>query len=1023
MTALGLRARARRAAANARDRPVRPATWLAAIANFGAWIYLTLMLLLGGWLVVVMVSTGWQPIVITGGSMQPTLRVGDVLLVEEHPVDLVGQRSVITFRSSDGDGLVTHRIREVLPEAQAYITKGDANPTPDTDLVRPADVVGIGRLVVPILGLPLVWAGTGNYAALAATLVVSCGAIVATAGSSLRSRRGRSPVTDRSSEMADRGIQRVRLLAGLMIAGQLYFSGNSDVPQWGPGRIELLALTVGTLVLVNVVSRAVRGGDGERAPTSLIVAELAADTIVAIALTALTGGRGIGWAFIALPIVEAAVRFRLAGALLHWIALTVVAVGARLWVLERVGAPLSTSISELEQLLDQFGVLLLVVIPGAYLTEQLVTDVLRQDRATTQAIERAQLLERVAETGYELSRLGSELFATMTRALTELGFDHAEAHLRLPSGDWRLLGSSDPSRNDALPAPGQPGSTLQPVDLETTEVIVDHRDPQLTEVLALQAHGLDAVVRLTVSSDEDRHVVIRAGSAAGNPPVGGCIDALRLLTGQAAVALQNNKLVTELQDVQIELEHQALHDALTGLPNRAQFLDRLRAGLADADDPQLRHAVMFMDLNGFKAVNDNLGHEAGDTLLVHVAQRLMATIGDRGLVARLGGDEFTVLLDPIDRPTAAIEVAHEIQEAMAAPFRLGSETVEVGGSVGIAFADPGLDDGEILRRADVAMYAAKTSGRNPRITTYHPSLDEDERRRGRLATEFKKALDREELRLVYQPLVSAAGGQIRGVEALLRWTHRELGPINTATILDLAELSERVESMMAWVFRRALLDVAGCRIPAGVEFTVAVNVSPSEFTSPRLIPIITEALATTGMPASSLVVELNERIITSGAASLANAERIVRLGVGLSLDDFGQGQTSLGHLRDLPISQLKLDRLLIGQAVEGETDRIILSSMIKLAHELHLTVVAEGIETADHQAIVTAAGADLLQGFGLYRPLELDQLRTVLAEQGLVATVVETESAPRPMPTHRPPPQHRGPLPAPVHRTRREGAS
>lgn len=966
----------------------RPERLALPAAGFVAWLYLSVVLILGIWLTVVMAVTGWKPVVITGGSMQPTLRVGDILLVEDHPDELIGQRSVITYEAGRSGGLVTHRVQEVLPESQAYVTKGDANPSVDTDTVRPGQVVGVAQLVVPALGLPVVWAQTGDWTALGALAVLSVGAIATALSTAARARKAIYAPSGRNSEMANRGIRRVRLLAGLMIVGTLYFDGADAADGgWGLDRNVVVLASAAVLLLVNLLS-GMLGRRGEQPPEWAVLAELGVDTLLAVPLIALSNGSGVVWAFIALPIVEAAVRFQLAGALLHWVVMTVLTVGARLYALEQADASLATTVDELERLLDELGILLLLVIPGAYLTEQLVSDVLHQDWATGQAVERAKRLERVAETGYELNRLGSELFATLTSSVTDLGFDYGDAHLLSPDGEWRLLAASHPHLERAMPPPGEPGSGLRPPDLALAEVIVDRDDPEVSEVLALQAHDLSLVTRLTVSTEEGRHVVVRAAVRAGSAARTGGIDAIRLLTGQAAVALQNRQLVTELQDVQVELARQAHHDALTGLPNRAQFLHRLHEGLAGASDPNRRHAVMFMDLNGFKGINDTLGHEAGDALLTGVAGRLTRAVGDAGMVARLGGDEFTVLLEPAADIAPAVAVADRIHEALEAPFQLGECSVSVSGSIGIAPAELGLSGGEILRRADVAMYAAKSSKQTPRTSQYHASLDDRERRRGRLSAEFKKALDRHELTLVYQPIV-AAGGQVRGVEALLRWTHRELGPVSTATILELAEVANRVDDLTAWIFNTALTDIAGCHIPSSQPFTVAVNVTPTELVSPRLITTVRESLAASGLPADSLIVELNERVASDGKASLASVQQMGALGIGLALDDFGEGRTSLGHLRNLPIGRLKLDRTLVQNATTGDADQVILSSVIRLAHDLDFVVVAEGIEKPTHLSTALAAGADLLQGFGLHRPMELDGLKRLLADQGLVATVVE----------------------------------
>ncbi|MGB5757869.1 MAG: bifunctional diguanylate cyclase/phosphodiesterase, partial [Acidimicrobiales bacterium] len=380
-----------------------------------------------------------------------------------------------------------------------------------------------------------------------------------------------------------------------------------------------------------------------------------------------------------------------------------------------------------------------------------------------------------------------------------------------------------------------------------------------------------------------------------------------------------------------------------------------------------------------------------------VGARLTGAVAHAGLVARLGGDEFTVLLEPLASPKEAVDLASSIHRALLEPLRLENGIVKVGASIGIAFAETGLSDSEILRRADAAMYAAKQSTDSLRVALYHPGLDEAERRRGRLAAEFKKALDQDELALHFQPLVSARTGRIEGVEALLRWTHRELGPVNTADILDLAEVSNRVDDLNAWIFQTALHAVAGCNIRPDASFFVAVNVSPVELDSDALVSNVHDALLLTGVPVSRVIIELSERIVATRGDAIPNVQRLIDIGVMLALDDFGEGRTSLAHLRGLPISQLKLDRLLVQQACTAEADRIILESVVALAHDLRFTVVAEGVEDDRHRAAVTAAGADLLQGYAIDRPMPIERLRPLLVRDGLTTTVLP---AVNPAPVH-----------------------
>ncbi len=313
-------------------------------------------------------------------------------------------------------------------------------------------------------------------------------------------------------------------------------------------------------------------------------------------------------------------------------------------------------------------------------------------------------------------------------------------------------------------------------------------------------------------------------------------------------------------------------------------------------------------------------------------------------------------------------------------------------SIGIAHPEPGVTDSELLRRADAAMYAAKAAGGAGRTEWYHPRLDEGERRRGRMAAEFKKALERDELSLEYQPLVEASTGRIMGAEALLRWHHREMGSVNTATILELAEVGNRVEQLNAWIFGQALRALVSCRLADELPFTLAVNVSPAELESRAVVGNLADALMVSEAPPHRVMVELSERLVAEDNATRSHIADIAALGVELALDDFGEGRTSLAHLRGLPIAQLKLDRLLVEHALTSGTDRIILESVTGLAHDLNLTVVAEGIETPEHERVAIEAGADLLQGYGLYRPMPLHKLQTLLLRAGMVQTVAGSSS-------------------------------
>jgi signal peptidase I len=946
-----------------------------------AWVYLYLLLLLAAWVCVATIATGWAPVVVTSGSMQPTLRPGDVLLLDDAPDEgLLAQRTVVTFRPADDpDSLVTHRIFAVGDDH--YITKGDANPTPDTDPLPAGAVEGVGRLVIPLVGLPLLWAMEGNIAAMVAWAIATLGAITV-AGVGFRSlwRRERRDRQDRQSPMAATAVRRVRTLIGAMIVSQFVIDASRfDIDGLGIARWQVMVTAISMLGLINAVSlKASRSGDPQRLSQASVF-ELLGDTVMVIFLTTATGTSGIGWVLFALPIIEAAARFKLAGALLHWMALTGIALASRIWMIERAAGSSTELIDELERMLDQLSVLLLVVIPGAHLVEQLTSDILAQRTATDEAVERGRLLQLVAETGREVNRLGVEVFSTILDAMTALGFDRADVSARVGDGDWNVLAAvgDDPL---PMPPPGSPGSAMRTRDLVHREACVTSDDPDDDDRLALTNSGSDLLVRMSVSERDDTQVALRATSrdrAALRP---GAIEAMRLLCGQATVALQNEQLVSELREIHDEMEHQATHDSLTGLPNRASFVAQLARALDHAPDPSRRHAVLFLDLDGFKPVNDTLGHEAGDRLLEAIARRLESIVKKNGIIARLGGDEFTILLRPVPHPTIAEGVARDVQRALQSPFRIGDETVRVGTSIGIAYAEAGMGGPELLRRADAAMYAAKSRrGEIPSIT-YHPSLDEADRRRARMADEFVKALRSDELALHYQPLIDATTERVVGVEALLRWTHREHGPVKTESILQLAENGNLMVELNRWILKRAAIDTLSWAIPTSHDFFVTVNASPSELASDYFTRNVEDALKVSGLPPHNLVVELSERILGSDAAHLDTIDRLARMGVRLALDDFGEGKTSLAHLRGLPIGMLKIDRTLVQHAVLSRPDRIILESVASLGHELGYLVVAEGIETAEQAAACTAAGADLFQGYLFHRPVPPDEIAVLIRQ-------------------------------------------
>ena len=953
------------------------------------WSIVYFVVVLAAMTGLIRVVTGWDAVVIESGSMQPTLNVGDVLFLDDPPETAVGQRSVITFERADGE-LVTHRVFETDPATPSYITKGDANPSPDVDIVDGDQVVGVGTLVVPYVGLPVVWLHEGDVIALTAlgsvTFLLFLGIVV-----SVRTAQAPPASDERSSRSGRRSITRVRVLVAFMVSlFTLSNAGQFEAGVLGLTRWHILLVTVAGLGASTAISQVRTGQDRDGTARRLAIVELAIDSLVVLTFVTASGTDGIGWILLVLPIIEAAIYFRLTGAFVHWVVMSSLSIGALFWTNQRLGTTQSASIVSLETLVDRLGVLLMVVIPGSYLAEQLLGDVLVQRRATEQAHDRSELIERVTASGRDVARLDTDLFPTLVRAALPLGFDAADCWSGNPIDGWRELAVAS-NGAVALPIPEQPGSGLHADELVETEVFIDADDPDELATLALGASGLACVMRITLATTGGIHVVLRVASATSGSDPASQAMALRLLSGQAAVALQNGQLLSELRRTHAELDHQAKYDSLTELANRKHFLAELDRVLTDDAIGPESVTVMFLDLDGFKGINDRIGHHAGDELLRLVARRLQAAAGPQNLVARLGGDEFTILSTAQDVRTVD-GLAEIVHEHLSAPFDLPGETVTVGVSVGIARSERDVASSEMLRRADVAMYAAKSSRQAQATQTYSVQLDQVERRQQQLVAALPEAIRHDTLGMQFQPIVSTATGRIEGAEALVRWTHDVHGPISPPEIVELAELADAVDELNAWICHTAITGWAACVDPADDDMLVALNVSPHELELDSLLDNLHAALAATHLRPSQVVVELSERIVAEALHHHPNIERLVSDGFRIALDDFGEGQTSLAHLRGFPIDFLKLDRNFVLHAGESEQDRTILRSVVGLAHDLGLCVIAEGVENIEQHGIVTKASADYVQGYGLYRPMPIEAVRDALRSSHEAAAALDFDA-------------------------------
>ena len=434
--------------------------------------------------------------------------------------------------------------------------------------------------------------------------------------------------------------------------------------------------------------------------------------------------------------------------------------------------------------------------------------------------------------------------------------------------------------------------------------------------------------------------------------------------------------VTERRRMEGELTHRAFHDALTGLANRALFLDRLQHAL-DSWDRRGRPAtaVLFIDLDDFKAVNDGIGHAAGDALLVEVAARLTGCARRSDTVARLGGDEFALLLEDLDRPDGAMVLAERVLDELRRPMTIDSVVLNARASAGVAFVDEHSTAGDLLRDADVALYGAKTAGKG-RCEVIDVDLRSAAHRRLALKVALPEALGHDQLTLAYQPIRDTVVGRVHGVEALIRWTHPELGQVSPAELIPNAEEHGLIVDIGRWVLDTACADAARWNRSHG-SLTVNVNVSAVQLRDPGLVSDVAAALAAHGLDPSLLTLEITESVMVESMACLDALERLRSLGVGIAIDDFGTGYSSLSYLHRLPVTCVKLDRAFTAGLGEVR-ERALVRSIVSLAHSIDLATVAEGVETAEQLGALSSLGCGLVQGYHVCRPVPAADIDALL---------------------------------------------
>lgn len=442
--------------------------------------------------------------------------------------------------------------------------------------------------------------------------------------------------------------------------------------------------------------------------------------------------------------------------------------------------------------------------------------------------------------------------------------------------------------------------------------------------------------------------------------------------------------VTGRTRLEAQLSHQALHDPLTELANQTLFRDRLDHALQRMQRQEEPIAVLFLDLDDFKNVNDSFGHTAGDDLLREVAGRIRSCLRAADTAARLGGDEFAVLLEDLVDVERAVEVAQRLLAALVDPFTVGDREVFVSASVGIAHSSSDSSPDQLLRNADLAMYAAKHSGKK-RYELFAPEMHSAAIERVEIESDLRRALERDELVLDYQPIVSVDTGRIVAVEALVRWNHPERGLLAPDAFIPHAEKSDLIDGIGAWVLETACLQMRAWQLEHahGQALSLSVNVAPRQLRDPAIVDLVTRTLERSGLSPGCLVLEITENAMMQDTElALERLTALRALGLRLAVDDFGTGHSSLSYLQQFPIDVVKIDRSFVTRIDQGAEESALGRAIVRLAGTLQLSAVAEGVETPSQLDQLRAVGCPMAQGFHLHYPTGAAAIGALLAEQG-----------------------------------------
>ncbi|MDQ1402712.1 MAG: hypothetical protein QOG03_1028, partial [Actinomycetota bacterium] len=639
-------------------------------------------------------------------------------------------------------------------------------------------------------------------------------------------------------------------------------------------------------------------------------------------------------------------------------------------------------------LFERIGLLGCTCLIASFLSHELLEQTRLAMDAREESDRRASLLAMVAGAARAMSTLDPDrVLNIVVESVLELGFESSEICMFDELGkSWVqgyfggiAVGVKEVQSGDA----GLAGA----VYAQGKTLIIEDYGSWTWGLLPVRKSGIKTVIGSPVWSGSDLVGVLIAGGVERrvvHPHERECFE---LLAAQAGAALMNARRYTEREAYEERLSHQAFHDALTGLPNRVLFADRLEHALDAREREPGEVAVLFLDLDRFKMVNDSLGHDVGDGLLREVATRLRGCLRPGDTLARYGGDEFTVLLEHSGEGPA-VHVAERVLTALRQPFTFASRSFFVNASIGIAVTRAAGDAGDPLRAADLAMYRAKDRGRD-RWELFQEEMNDEALLRLERETELRQALERREFALAYQPIIDLVTGETTGVEALVRWMHPVRGEVSPSEFVPLAEETGLIVPLGQWVLEEACRQARDWRRQGLPSVTLHVNLSAGQLQQKGLVAHVADVVGRVGIPPSQLVLEVTETMVMGDVEAAIEVMRSLhQLGIGVALDDFGTGNSSLSHLKRFPLRSVKIDKSFISGLSASGPDQAVVRSVVMMARELGMKVVAEGIETASELESAATLGCDQGQGFYFARALSAVSFASRLRAEGRGREVV-----------------------------------